>query len=164
MQSIAVWLLIALVAGVIAFLLYRKDKIKGSAFAAIPLLSFYIPFVLTITIIERVVTVKPQYQLVLFWTYEAIREGHADLRAEIFWNVVLFFPIGILVSMLLSKKTRWLCILIGALLSAGIELTQLFLHRGLFEFDDIVHNTLGTVIGLLLFLIANAIVSAVENK
>ncbi len=164
MQSVAVWLLISAFTGLIAFLFYRKGKLRGSALAAVPLLTFYMAFVLTITIIERNTTVRPRIQLVLFWTYDAIRQGSTDLRAEIFWNIILFIPIGILISMLLSRKTRWLTILIGAFLSAGIELTQLYLHRGLFEFDDMVHNTLGTIIGMCLFLIVNGIASAASKK
>ena len=33
-----------------------------------------------------------------------------------------------------------------------IELAQLVSYRELFEFDDVIHNTLGTVIGVLLVL------------
>ncbi|MBR2549687.1 MAG: VanZ family protein [Clostridiales bacterium] len=126
--------------------------------------AFYLSFVLTITVIERIVTAKAKYELELFWTYKAIQAGQTDLRAEIFWNVVLFIPIGILVSMMLPKKRKWLSIIVGFLMSAGIELTQLLLHRGLFEFDDMVHNTLGTVIGLVLFLIVSGIVKAVRGR
>lgn len=35
--------------------------------------------------------------------------------------------------------------------SAAIEITQLLTHRGLFEFDDIIHNTFGAFLGLFLF-------------
>lgn len=34
-----------------------------------------------------------------------------------------------------------------------IELTQLIIHRGLFEFDDIIHNTAGTIIGVVLVML-----------
>ena len=33
-----------------------------------------------------------------------------------------------------------------------IELAQLVSFRGLFEFDDVMHNALGTAIGVLLVL------------
>ena len=33
-----------------------------------------------------------------------------------------------------------------------IELAQLISCRGLFEFDDVIHNALGTAIGVLLVL------------
>ena len=67
---------------------------------------------------------------------------------EVFWNIVMFMPYGILASILSKSKAKWHVLLSGALLSAAIELTQLISHRGLFEYDDILHNTLGTVVGV----------------
>lgn len=43
-------------------------------------------------------------------------------------------------------------ILIGVLMSSAIELTQLLTQRGMFEFDDIIYNSMGAVVGYLLFL------------
>ena len=37
-------------------------------------------------------------------------------------------------------------------ISMLIELAQLISYRGLFEFDDVIHNALGTAIGVLLVL------------
>ena len=39
----------------------------------------------------------------------------------------------------------------SAVFSVVIELLQLFFEKGLFEFDDIFHNTIGGIIGLLLY-------------
>ena len=36
--------------------------------------------------------------------------------------------------------------------SLMIELAQLVSFRGLFEFDDVIHNALGTAVGVLLVL------------
>ena len=41
-------------------------------------------------------------------------------------------------------------LLIGIGISFSIELLQLVLCRGLFEFDDIIHNSLGFLIGILI--------------
>ena len=41
-------------------------------------------------------------------------------------------------------------LLIGIGISSSIELLQLVLCRGLFEFDDIIHNSLGFLIGILI--------------
>ena len=64
---------------------------------------------------------------------------------------MLFIPIGLMVSALIKRP--WLAVLIGVLMSAAIEVTQLLTHRGLFEFDDIIYNSVGAVIGFLLFLL-----------
>ncbi len=151
----------------VTYVLYRNNKLRLSTAITVPLLVFYMSFVLTITLIDRIPTKRPRYELVLFWSYKAIQNGRSDLISEVFWNVVLFIPLGILFSLLLSKR-KWISIVLGMLLSAGIELTQLILHRGLFEFDDIFHNTLGTVIGLIVFLfvrkLLNVMIRTSENK
>ena len=41
----------------------------------------------------------------------------------------------------------WLVTLIGFVVSATVELIQYFNYLGLFEFDDIIHNTIGMLIG-----------------
>ncbi len=38
----------------------------------------------------------------------------------------------------------------GIAVSSAIEISQLLLCRGLFEFDDIIHNSLGCMLGSLL--------------
>ena len=149
---------IAAVFALFTYVLYRNDRMKASTAIAIPLIAFYSAFVLTITLIDRIPTKRPRYELVLFWSYKAIQNGRSDLISEVFWNVVLFIPLGILFSLLLSKR-KWISIVLGMLLSAGIELTQLILHRGLFEFDDIFHNTLGTIIGFVVYLLVRKLLN-----
>ena len=119
---------------------------------------------LTITIIERTPAKEMKYKLELFWTVREFINGSRDLISEIFWNIVLFVPIGVLTSLVLSvqqkanglshrmRRNPWIVILVGLLLSTGIEVTQLLTHRGLFELDDIFYNTLGTAIGVMIYL------------
>ena len=47
---------------------------------------------------------------------------------------------------------RWKTVGLAAGYSMLIELAQLMSFRGLFEFDDVIHNALGTAIGVLLVL------------
>ena len=72
---------------------------------------------------------------------------------EIFWNIVLFLPIGAAISLLLNKHDliAWG---LALALSASIELTQLITHRGLFEWDDMIYNGLGALLGIgILYLL-----------
>ena len=68
---------------------------------------------------------------------------------------MLFIPIGLMVSALLKRP--WLAVLIGVLMSATIEVMQLLTHRGLFELDDIIYNSVGAVVGFLLYLLLKRI-------
>lgn len=67
-------------------------------------------------------------------------------------NVLLFLPYGFLASWAFKRMKRFFaCTLLGAVTSFGIESLQLVTARGYFQIDDILTNTLGTVIGFWLF-------------
>ena len=69
-------------------------------------------------------------------------------------NVMLFVPLGFLVPSCLSAKIRWTwmkVILLGLGSSLAIETTQLITHLGWFDTSDLMHNTLGTVLGYGLY-------------
>lgn len=148
----------------ISFLLYKTKKIKIGTLIALPILTFYLSFVFTITLIDRIPTTVPTYQLDLFWSYKAIAAGRTNLIAEVIDNVILFIPIGILIMFIMARKFRWLGITIGILLSVFIEVSQLIFHRGLFEFDDIIHNSLGMLIGVGIFLLASWIGKKIKYR
>lgn len=163
-QAIVIWVILAFVVCAVTYPLYRKGRLSDRSYVALPLLAFYLGFALTITIIERIPAPEAKYQLTVFWSYKAIEAGRTDLIAEVFWNYILFIPFGILVSMFLPRKREWLSVILGLFTSSCIELAQLYLHRGLFEFDDIIHNTLGSIIGLIVFLIFAGIARAVASR
>ncbi|MBY0214960.1 VanZ family protein [Paenibacillus illinoisensis] len=71
-------------------------------------------------------------------------------------NVMAFIPLGMFIPMLMGNK-----LLSGAnvflsslLLSLGYEVTQLLTGMGIFDVDDLMLNTLGGVIGYILFTMA----------
>ena len=97
------------------------------------------------TILIRSSYVGQHFQPQIFWSYR-----RPDLRMEIVGNILMFIPVGVFGGVL----WRWKCVILAAGLSFAIELTQLISCRGLFEFDDIIHNTLGAVIGVGVVMIA----------
>ena len=56
--------------------------------------------------------------------------------------MVMFIPVGILTGRLWKWKGLW----VAVRMSAVIEALQLVSERGLCEFDDILHNSFGTLI------------------
>ena len=150
-QAVALWMLLAAIAGMITYILFRRGRMKASTAIIIPILVFFLSFVLTITIFERVPRRRARYNLELFWTVKCIIAGRTYLVWEVFWNIVLFMPMGLLVSALIPRRA-WTAIPICVVASAAIEVAQLLTHRGLFEFDDIIYNSMGAVAGCLLYL------------
>ena len=66
-------------------------------------------------------------------------------------NLILFMPFGLLVYAVTDKPRTARILLFGFLLSLAIELCQLFFRLGWFEVDDILHNVLGTYLGICLY-------------
>ena len=128
--------LIAVGLGVVVGM-WRKDWIIG-------ILTAYLFFILTETLLIREIGVTTGFRPELFWSWK-----RPDLRTQIYSNIILFIPVGLL----LSLKIGWKSIPVATGISMGIELIQLITRRGLFEFDDIIHNTAGAVIGFGIFVL-----------
>lgn len=152
--------MIALLVGAVAFVLFRIGKINGASCITSMILAFYLSFVADITFFSRIPFDYSHYEFELFWSYKAIADGSETLLAQIICNIILFIPIGLLLMKLLTfKKRLFFSIICGCVLSALIEVIQLLSHRGLFEFDDIFHNTIGTVIGIGIYVLVSKLLS-----
>lgn len=90
------------------------------------------------------------YEPVPFWSWrEVIFNHNMELLEENILNIILFLPIGGILTTV-SKRIGWKHAAgIGFGISAVIELSQLIFGRGWFEWDDMIHNTFGCVIGYL---------------
>lgn len=165
LQSVFIWFILSVFVGVVAYVIFRNDKIKLLTLVSLPMIAFYLSFVFTITIFSRVPSRNAQYNYLLFWTYRAILDGNYNLISEIAWNIILFIPISVLLMLAISYKNKvFIAIVSGFLMSSLIEVIQLVSHRGLFEFDDIVHNTLGATIGVCVYLLVSLIVKRFKSK
>ena len=106
-----------------------------------PLLVTYILFILMETVIGRKTGIG-QVELVPFWSY-----SHPELRMEIVLNYLLFMPLGVLLYLCFGERFGLRVVIAGFLLSATVELIQLTFKIGVFEFDDMIGNTIGCLIG-----------------
>lgn len=66
-------------------------------------------------------------------------------------NIIMFMPIGFFIPLLWDLSNKKV-IVIGFCSSLFIEICQLFLTRGT-DIDDLILNTIGTILGLLLYRI-----------
>ncbi len=131
------------------------------------LLAIYVAVALWLTLLGRNPNQYSAAKLELFWSYREALElskiglniTNASLLAEIILNVLLFVPLGALLPLLwpsrLENAPIWKAALIVAVIaflgSAAIELSQWYFKLGLFEFDDLMDNTIGAVLGLLTY-------------
>ena len=102
-----------------------------------------------------------KYELELFWSWKVIfgiepvgkfpSENPGLLLQENVLNMFLLMPFGMLLPFIFKRRiAAWKGLLAGVIISTTIELLQLVFCRGLFEFDDIVHNSIGCMAGCIL--------------
>lgn len=84
-----------------------------------------------------------------FWSwYDVITKGNMRLLKQITLNCILLFPMGLLLPLAAGKRiSPWRGFLLGFAFSALIETSQLVFRLGWFEWDDMLHNGLGCMMG-----------------
>lgn len=96
-----------------------------------------------------------EIQLVPFHSYAAVLNGKStEILRSNFMNVLLFYPAGVLLGDVFPQRWRlWqrmvLIAVLCAAISAGIEYCQYCYCLGTAEIDDVIHNTLGAALGVL---------------
>ena len=110
--------------------------------------------VLAMTLKDRSVSIIPAAPLLTpFHSYgEVLRGGTPEILRSNFMNVMLFYPGGLLLNTALPRRWKpWQRGLLIAVLCAAastcIEVCQYFHCLGTAETDDVIHNTLGAVLG-----------------
>lgn len=85
-----------------------------------------------------------------FWTYQSVLAHTPGVSIwDIILNVVLFLPLGLLVKLLYPSTTVLRMMGIAILCSLFIETNQYVFEKGVAQFDDVMHNTIGALIGWL---------------
>lgn len=86
-------------------------------------------------------------------------------KLEFSANVLMFIPLGFLVALLLPGRIWWLALIICPAMSIAIELTQaLALSARFATVVDVMSNSLGAVIGILIAVMLRAIVYERDQK
>lgn len=141
-------MLAVLVIGVI-FIRYGKCVRSGWRQVSKLLLVEWGVLVLCATVVFRSTSAERGFRLIPFssyWDYGP--HGYLlEMIAEMVLNVVLFVPVGFLLGSGFQSMTWKKVLLTGCSMSVVIELIQLMFQRGFCEVDDVIHNTLGCLIG-----------------
>lgn len=110
------------------------------------LLIGYAFLILAETVLIRKPFVGEHIKLELFWSW---RQWKIQ-RNQILTNVIMFAPVGALSGHL----WKWKGLSVAAGLSFTVEVLQFVTGRGLLELDDVIHNCLGTVVGMGIVMVA----------
>ena len=127
--------------GIVVFIAWKGFKI-GLRYSATLLLIEYIFLLFCSTVIFRTTGETRKYDFHPFWSY-----SRPDLLVENIMNVVVFIPVGLLLGAAFKQMTWWKALLIGCSISISIEALQFWFMKGFSEVDDVMHNTVGCLIG-----------------
>jgi glycopeptide antibiotics resistance protein len=144
--------------GLVVFVAWKGFK-TGLRYSAILLLVEYVFLLFCSTVIFRATGETRQYDFHPFWSY-----NRPDLFVENIMNVVVFIPVGLLLGIAFKQMTWWKALLLGCSISVTIESLQFFLMRGFSELDDVMHNTVGCLLGYGIMTILRIIFNTRYNN
>ena len=116
------------------------------------LIALYIFFILWVTLFTR----EPRAARIVKGLFWEVRMGY---WWDIVLNILLFIPLGFLLG-----DKGWKAVFLGFLLSVFIELIQYIAVLGYCEADDVLNNTIGTVVGFGIWNLLSAFIVKCKNK
>lgn len=146
--------IILLIAALIVVQKNKKRLKDYKKFIASLILAEFLFLILGITVIFRTSVGYYRFFLKPYFNYQEIFEtnNYYDVW-EIYLNIALFIPIGFVLNYIYGVAKLKKCLLTCVCISLSIEILQLLLQKGLCETNDVLHNTLGAVIGMAVFMI-----------
>lgn len=157
---------IVFVIAVFVFYLYGKryTEIDKSVNISAILLIIYSILIIIKTVLSRSGT-NYGINTDFLWSYRAWLSGKAGALNQIFLNILLYIPLGCFgVKAFRGRYGIVLTLLIGLAVTITTEVSQYIFKVGLFEYDDILNNMIGTVLGIIAAVLINRINKAKTDK
>lgn len=155
-MEVAGYLPIAILCGVVSVIVYficgrigknrEKDDMDRRTIAFFLLVVYMVVLMITV-FFSREPGSRQGADFTIFGTWGVTSQEHAFVIE----NILLFIPFGILFPAVVNKKAGKYTVLLGFVISITIELIQLVTERGYCQLDDVVMNTVGTLIGYVLW-------------
>lgn len=151
-REIVCFIILFFVVAIITMYFVRKGSLRWRQAIAGLFAFVFLAVVFGSTVFTRNPGQNRLYELELFWSWrEVLYNQRWALLTENLLNCILLMPIGLLLPLIRNKRVNVLNgFVVGFLISAAIETCQLVLRRGLFEWDDMIHNAIGCMVGCLL--------------
>ena len=131
---------------------YQKFK-ESVFFRKMWLLAFVTSLVLFRTLLNRNLWMNPLSNVMGGWGIWETVNGERKLTTECIENVIMMVPFSSVVMWTFDVKRRvlWQSGKIAFIFSVVIEMLQLLLRLGTFQLSDIFYNTVGGVLGGLMY-------------
>ena len=136
---------------------YQKFK-ESVFFRKLFLLAFVTSLILFRTLLNRNLWMNPLSNVMGAWSLWETVNGEQKLTTECIENVIMMVPFSSVVMWTFQekmekgwKKIMWYSGKTAFIFSVSIELLQLLLRLGTFQLSDIFYNTVGGLIGGLMY-------------
>ena len=136
---------------------YQKFK-ESVFFRKLFFLAFVISMILFRTLLNRKMWMNPLSDVMGGWGIWKTVNGERQLTTECIENIIMMVPFSAVVMWTFKEKlgNGWKKILrqsgkIAFIFSVSIEMLQLLLRLGTFQLSDIFYNTVGGVLGGLMY-------------
>lgn len=152
-------LLILLIVCIGSLIFFKwKGISQGLKYCVGLILTGYVVILFCSTVFYRSHALNAGLELIPFWSYMAYFKGEDDsLINENIMNVLVFVPIGLMLACTLTKNSLWKAAILACILSVCIEAMQYVTKNGFCEIDDVIHNTLGCMMGYGLYRLLSRI-------
>lgn len=139
----------------------RRYRVLGKILFVLYIL-FLIYFLIFSEWYGRTGTGEYRYNLELFKEIKRFIEYREELGTfavftNLFGNILIFVPYGFFISMASKARGFFKTVFYSFGLSLCVECFQLITKVGSFDVDDLLLNTIGGMLGYILFLICNII-------
>ena len=117
-------------------------------------MALYLYCVFSITLIDRTAGMRRHIFRPMWELSSMLQSGNYTYwSGQIGGNLIMLLPLGFLLP-IISDRFRNIrtAAVTGFVFSLFIEFSQYYTGRGLFESDDLIHNTLGACIGCIMYV------------
>ena len=144
-----------------AIVTWYKEFKESVFFRKLFLLAFVSSLILFRTLLNRNLWQNPLSNVMGGWGIWETVNGERQLTTECIENVIMMMPFSAVMMWTFEekigngwKKILWYSGKIAFIFSVSIEMLQLLLRLGTFQLSDIFYNTVGGVLGGLLYYVA----------
>lgn len=151
----SVWTLFAIgYGGIYKKVMHGKRCVTAKQIIPLSFMVIYLTGIYGVAFMERISGLDGGVCLEPFFSYKAAWKSYGESPwRDIILNIIMFIPWGILVPLCIPRCRKFgNTLILGILGTLTVEVLQFATQRGIFEFDDLFNNTLGTVIGYGIFM------------
>jgi glycopeptide antibiotics resistance protein len=158
---IVYWILLAVLVVGFALILFSQQTQKTQKIARLMLMEWVV-LIFCSAVIFREARAERAINLVPLSSYFCIAENSylKEVAVINLLNICMFLPVGFFLKCGYRSVTYKKVFLVGFIVSFFVELLQFTFSKGLCEVDDVIHNSLGCMVGywianLMLYLNLN---------